>query len=115
MQRVLVVDDDPRVRAALTALLEGTADFVVTASVASAAQARVALAAHSVDTVIVDVHLPRRADGIALIAALSAGHRVVALSIDGTSRNLALAAGATDYVEKTGSPEDILRVLRATS
>ena len=36
MRRVLIVDDDPRVRAALTALITGTTDLSVTAAVGTA-------------------------------------------------------------------------------
>ncbi|GIH72973.1 response regulator [Sphaerimonospora thailandensis] len=111
MISILLVDDDSRVRAALTTLLAGIPDVEVVAAVASTREATAVLAAHQVDVVIVDVLLPRREDGIALIRSLSPGHHVVALSIDGSSREPALAAGAADYVEKNGSPEDILRAL----
>ena len=60
----------------------------------------------------VDVQLPHRDDGITLIQTLSRRYLVVAMSIDGSSRAPALRAGAADFVEKNGNPDDILEALR---
>ena len=55
--------------------------------------------------------LPHRDDGITLIQALSRRYLVVAMSIDGSSRAPALQAGAADFLEKNGNPDDILEAL----
>jgi two-component system nitrate/nitrite response regulator NarL len=112
IHRVLIVEDDSRVRAALTDLLAGTEDFVVTAAVGTAAAAHTVLATAPVDRVLLDVYLPHSDDGMTLIQALSRRYPVIALSIDGTNRTAALRAGATAYLEKDGNPEDILQALR---
>ncbi len=115
MRRVLIVDDDPRVRAALTALITATTDLTVAAAVGTARDARAALATRPVDLILVDVQLPHRDDGIGLIQTLSRRHLVVAMSIDGSSRAPALHAGAADFLEKNGNPDDILEALHRTT
>ena len=111
MRRVLIVDDDPRVRAALTALIAGTTDLTVAAAVGTARDACAALAARPVDLILIDVQLPHRDDGITLIQTLSRRYLVVAMSIDGSRRAAALRAGAAAFLEKNGNPDDILEVL----
>ena len=112
MRRVLIVDDDPRVRAALTALITGTTDLTVAAAVGTARDAWAALATRPVDLILVDVQLPHRDDGISLIRTLSRRYLVVAMSIDGSRRASGLQAGAADFLEKNGNPDDILEALR---
>jgi DNA-binding NarL/FixJ family response regulator len=111
MRRVLIVDDDPRVRAALTALIAATTDLTVAAAVGTARDACAALATRPVDLILVDVQLPHRDDGISLIRTLSRRYLVVAMSIDGSSRAPALQAGAADFLEKNGNTDDILEAL----
>ena len=111
MRRVLIVDDDPRVRAALTALITATADLTVTGAVGTARDAYTALATRPVDLILIDVHLPHPNDGITLIETLGGRYLVVAMSIDGSSRAPALHAGAADFLEKNGHPDDILAAL----
>jgi len=111
-KRVLVVDDDQRVRAALVALLDCTPDLAVAADVGSVAEALVAFDSTAPDAVLVDILLPSRADGLGLIAQLAAYRPVVAISVDGAAREAALAAGASTYLEKDGRPEEILAALR---
>ena len=112
MRRVLIVDDDPRVRAALTALIAATADLTVAAAVGTARDASTALATRPVDLILIDVQLPHRDEGITLIQTFSRRYLIVAMSIDGSSRAPALQAGAADFLEKNGSPDDILEALR---
>ena len=112
MRRVLIVDDDPRVRAALTALITGTTDLTVAAAVGTARDACAALATRPVDLILVDVQLPHRDEGITLIQTISRRYIIVAMSIDGSSRAPALQAGAADFLEKNGSPDGILEALR---
>ena len=112
MRRVLIVDDDPRVRAALAALITATTDLTVTGAVGTARDAWTALATRPVDLILVDVQLPHRDDGITLIQTLSRRYLVVAMSIDGSRRASGLQAGAADFLEKNGNPDDILEALR---
>ena len=106
--RVLVVDDDPRVRAGLAGVLAATPGLMVVASTGSATRALTVAARGLADVAIVDVLLPTLADGVQLVRSLSADVPVVAISLDGTSRTEALAAGAAAYLEKDGAVEDLL-------
>ena len=112
MRRVLIVDDDPRVRAALTVLITATTDLTVAAAVGTARDACAALANRPADLILIDVQLPHRDDGITLIQTLSRRYLVVAMSIDGSRRASGLQAGAEDFLEKNGNPDDILEALR---
>ncbi|MGN6088933.1 MAG: response regulator, partial [Actinomycetales bacterium] len=97
--RVLLVDDDPRVRAALTDLLTASGYDVVTADSADSADSA-ASAYAAPDVAVVDVHLPKRSVGVDAISALKAqGCPVIALSINSSGRAAALEAGAVAYVE----------------
>ena len=108
--RVLVVDDDPRVRAGLAGLLAATPGVVVSAS--TGCPVRAVAARGLADVALVDVLLPTLADGVELVRVLSPYVPVVAISLVGTSRAEALAAGATAYLEKDGAVEDLLAALQ---
>ena len=111
VHRVLVVDDDPRVRAAVRALLDGTSDLTVAAEAATPDQARAALAAGA-DCALVDVRLPAGPD---LVGELATRVPVVAFSVSGASRAGALRAGAAAFVEKDGRADRLLQALRRTA
>jgi DNA-binding NarL/FixJ family response regulator len=114
---VLVVDDDPRVRAAIREtialetdlLLAGEAADAVTAlAVASAVEPRVAL---------VDVLLPDVESGLELVQRLSAQPwcSVIAMSVRSATRHVALAAGAIAFVEKSDDIEALLSAVRTAA
>lgn len=115
--RVLIVDDDPQMRAMLS-LLVGLAS--VTAE--TAADADGALAAVSVarpDVVLVDVHLQGR-DGFALAAELRAREpemRVVVMSGDIASDAMQARAASMGvaFLPKPFDPPTLLAVLGASS
>ena len=117
--RVLVVDDDPRVRAAMTAELTAagcrptaTGPGRFTTSTTAALQRHPAA---QVDVALVDVALPTVAAGVALIEQLSATLPVVAFSINGAARVAAITAGASAYLEKDGDTDRLLRALHTAT
>lgn len=112
VHRVFVVDDDPRVRAAVRALLDGTSDLTVAAEAATPDRARAALAVAGADCALVDVRLPA---GLDLIGELATRVPVVAFSVSGASRAGALRAGAAAFVEKDGRVDRLLQALRRTA
>jgi DNA-binding NarL/FixJ family response regulator len=114
--RVLVVDDDARVRAGLAQTIEAEADLsvVATADTASGALAYVESARPSV--ALVDVLLPDALTGLGLVRRLSEqpGRAVVAISVRSELRGAALAAGAVLFVEK-GDVDAVLSALRTAA
>lgn len=109
-RRVLIVEDDPRVRSALSELLTASGGLCV---VGIATTARDALdAGDCLDVALVDVRLPDLEDGLLVIRKLAAdGHPVVALSASGAARAVSLAAGARAFFEKDSHPDALLAAL----
>lgn len=110
--RVLVVDDDPAIRALLRQTL-AQAGYAV-GEAANAAQALAQRAALAPDLALLDLGLPDR-DGLEILPQLvAAGLAVVVLSArDATAEKVAaLDLGASDYVTKPFDPEEILARVR---
>jgi two-component system response regulator DesR len=115
--RLLVVDDDARVRAAIRRTIALEADLIVVGDAFDAPSA-IALARRTTPAVaLVDVLLPDEPGGLLLLGALSRwqGCAVVAMSVRGELRNAAMGAGAFAFVEKDGDIDAILRAVRAAA
>lgn len=111
--RILVVDNDARVRAALCALIESSPGFSVAGEASSRVGAYEADEALNPDVVVLDILLPSTEDGLELLRHLAANGRVVvALSIRQGLRPAAFAAGAVAFVEKYAGPDALLETLR---
>ena len=113
--RVLVVDDDTRLRALLQRYLEQNGFDVVGAGEVRAAEA--ALARHRIDLIVLDRMLPGE-DGLSWCRRLrDRGERVpiVMLTAQGeeVDRILGLEFGADDYLPKPGNPRELLARIRA--
>ncbi len=117
MIRLLVADDDARVRAALGQTIALEAGLAVVASAASAAAALVLAERTGPSVALVDVLLPDEAAGLALVRSLARrpGCAVVAISVQGGLRRAALAAGAAAFAEKAGDIGAILAAVRAAA
>jgi DNA-binding NarL/FixJ family response regulator len=115
--RVLIVDDDSRVLAALrmTLTLEADLQVVGVAGDAGTALAMATLRAPSV--VLVDVLLPDERTGLDLVSLLSRRPECapVAMSIRSTLRRAAFAAGAVAFVDKGGDIDALLTAVRAAA
>ncbi|WP_432937365.1 SMP-30/gluconolactonase/LRE family protein [Kribbella sp. CA-253562] len=111
---VLVADQDRRVRAALAGLLDAVSGFAVVAATGTAAATLAAAQDLGPDVALVDLLLPDVDSGLDLVRQLSGiqGLRVLALSAQGHLRAAALAAGATDFVDKGTNPEALLAAVR---
>jgi DNA-binding NtrC family response regulator len=112
--RVLVVDDDPRVLQAIahTVMLE-----VGMVMVGNAADARTALSIAQdarPSVALVDVLLPDKVTGLALVRALNQrpGCAVVAMSVRSGLREASRAAGAIAFAEKGGDIDALLHAVR---
>jgi two-component system KDP operon response regulator KdpE len=114
MTRVLVVDDEPPIRRALTANLKARGYDVDAAETGE--QALDLAARHHPDVVLLDLGLPG-IDGLEVIDGLRGWTHVpiVVLSARGAERDkvAALDAGADDYVAKPFGMDELLARLRA--
>jgi DNA-binding NarL/FixJ family response regulator len=115
--RVLVVDDDPRVRSAIGQTIALEIDLVLVARAADAATALVLFEGADPSVALVDLALPDTQTGLDLVRdlALRPGCAVVAMSIYGGLRESALGAGAVRFVEKDGDIDAVLKAIRAAS
>lgn len=114
--RVLIVDDDALVRAALRTILSSADDLEVVGEAADGSETVAAAQAHRPDVVLMDIRMPR-VDGIAAthsLRALPAPPRVIVLTTfhldDYVMR--ALRAGADGFLLKDTPPEEIVRAVR---
>ncbi|WP_030929637.1 response regulator transcription factor [Streptomyces sp. NRRL S-646] len=97
--KVVVADDNPVVRAGLTALLSGRADITVVAEAADGRQAYEAALQHQPDVVLLDVRMPG-VDGISALPYLVQIAPVVMLTYSRESEIVqeALRRGAGGYL-----------------
>ena len=113
-RRVLVVDDDARVRHALRALITSSQGLSLAGEASSAPDALRADEDLCPDVVLLDLLLPSACEGLDALGRLAArGREVIALTIRVGLRRAALDAGAAAFVEKGVSPDVLLDVLRA--
>jgi two-component system KDP operon response regulator KdpE len=112
--RILVVDDEPQIRKALSVNLTARGYEVDTAATGEEALARAA--AHLPDLVLLDIGLPG-IDGIAVVEGLRGWTTVpiIMLSVRDAEEDKvrALDAGADDYVTKPFGMNEVLARLRA--
>jgi DNA-binding NarL/FixJ family response regulator len=114
--RVLIVDDDPLVRAALSVMLANADDIAVVGEAADGEQAQHAIAEHAPHVVLMDIRMPN-VDGLLAterIRALpDAPHVIVLTTFDADEHVLrALRAGASGFLLKDTPPPEILRAIR---
>lgn len=106
--RILIVDDDRHFRRTLHLALDSRGYEVDDAS--NGADALNSVAVHSPDLIILDWHMPGL-DGIQTCQALRAFSEVpviMASANRANSKDVALAAGANDYLAKPFSMNDLL-------
>ena len=116
--RIMLVDDDSRMRQVLRALLE-SAGLTVSHELGDGVEALACLQeGASVEVIITDCHMPRL-DGIAFVAALrAAGNQtpVIMLSGEHDSKLIirAIKAGVNNYVPKPIHPQTLLEKIWQT-
>lgn len=109
MQRLLVIDDDPKLAGLLSEYLGGRGYAVEVAGDGAAGLARAAKG--DVDLIVLDVMMPGM-DGLEVLKALRREHRtpVVMLTArgDDIDRIIGLELGADDYLPKPFNPRELL-------
>ena len=116
MIRVLLVDDDPLVRAGLKMMLGGAGDIEVVGEVEDGSGVAAAVRRHGPDVVLMDIRMPVM-DGIAATRALTGqgtAAQVIVLTTFGADRLVvaAMRAGAAGYLLKHTEPERIVQAVR---
>ena len=116
MVRVLLVDDDTLVRAALTMMLDGANGISVVAEAADGDEVPAAVDAHAPDVVLMDLRMPRT-DGLTATRRLRARSRapeVIVLTTFDADENVlgALRAGASGFLLKDAPPALITDAIR---
>ncbi|HEV7708293.1 MAG TPA: response regulator transcription factor [Asanoa sp.] len=111
--RVLLVDDDPLVRAGLRLMLGGAPDIEVVGEAVDGASVPDQVRRTSPDVVLMDVRMPV-VDGIAATRALGAGPAVIVLTTFDADATVveALRAGAAGFLLKHTPPEQIVEAVR---
>jgi DNA-binding NarL/FixJ family response regulator len=113
--RVLIVDDDALVRAALRMMLSGSADVEVAGEAEDGSQVLEAVRRLRPDVVLMDIRMPR-VDGLAateLLAKESAPPQVIILTTFDADEYVlrALRAGAGGFLLKDTPPADLVRAI----
>lgn len=119
MMRILLVDDQPLVRAGLRLILEPEPDLTIVAECADGDEVVAAVAAHRPDVVVMDVRM-RRVDGATatrLLAETASPPPVLILTTfdDDDTVGAALGAGAAGFILKDAPGEDIVRAVRSVA
>jgi DNA-binding NarL/FixJ family response regulator len=114
--RVLVVDDDPLVRAALAMVIGGAADLELVGEAADGDEVPAAVARCSPDVVLMDIRMPRT-DGLTaterLLQGRDAPEVIVLTTFDADDQVLrALRAGASGFLVKDTPPAAIVEAVR---
>ena len=117
--RVLLVDDDPLVRAGLRMILSSADDVEIVGEAGDGAEAVGAVRAHRPDVVLMDIRMPA-VDGLAataLVTALPDPPRVVVLTTFGLDEYVfrALEAGAAGFLLKDTPPRDLIAAVRVVA
>ncbi|HMA47525.1 MAG TPA: response regulator transcription factor [Frankiaceae bacterium] len=121
MIRILVVDDQPLVRAGIRAVLERGDDLIVTGEAEDGRSALQQLRRHRADVVLMDLRMPVM-DGLEATRRIVADPElaaveVVALTTFDTDELVfaALRAGASGFLLKDTDPDELRRAVRVTA
>ena len=117
--RVLIVDDDPLVRGALTMMLDGAGEIIVVGEAADGAAAITAVDRHAPDVVLMDIRMPGMS-GIAATRRLRDRPRPPENSVLTTYDTddhivRALRAGAGGFLLKDTPPDRIAAAVRSAA
>ncbi|SIQ11513.1 two-component system, OmpR family, phosphate regulon response regulator OmpR [Rhizobium sp. RU35A] len=114
-ERILIVDDDPRIRQMVTRYFEDEG-FLVTGA-QDGASMRKAMADFTIDLILLDLVLPNSEDGLALAREIRATSDVPIVMLTGrddvVDRIIGLEVGADDYIPKPFHLREVLARVRS--
>lgn len=114
--RVLIVDDDPLVRSALTLMLGGRSDLELVGEASNGAEALDLVAGHRPDVVLMDLRMPvlNGLDATTRIFELADPPAVIVLTTFDADEHVvaAVAAGADGFLLKDTPPADIVDAIK---
>ena len=115
--RILLADDQSKIRYALRLLLEREPELDVVGEAAEAKNLLAELGSTQPDLVLLDWELPGLAvvGGLPTLRKVCPGLLIIALSGRFEARQAALAAGADAFVSKGKPPDQLLATLKAIS
>ncbi|MFD2469988.1 response regulator transcription factor [Amycolatopsis silviterrae] len=116
---MLLVDDDPLVRTGLSMILSSTDDLEVVAEAGDGDEVVPKVSMHAPDVVLMDIRMPRM-NGLAATAAVVAlanPPKVLVLTTYDLDEYVfdALGAGASGFLLKEGSPQEIIDAVRVVA
>ncbi|YAL84429.1 response regulator [Dermacoccaceae bacterium W4C1] len=118
--RLMIVDDDPLVRAGLSLILGGSADIELVGEAADGLDGLERTAQLRPDVVLMDVRMPRL-DGVSATERILAEHgeevRVIVLTTFDTDDLVlrALSAGASGFLLKDTPPQQLIEAVRTVA
>ena len=114
-ERILIVDDDSRIRQMVTRYFEDEGFVVIGASDGQAM--RKALSDNVIDLILLDLVLPNSEDGLSLAREIRAGSDVPIVMLTGRDdvldRIIGLEVGADDYIPKPFHLREVLARVRS--
>ena len=114
MDRVLIIDDDPKLTELLQEFLGGRGLFIATAENGVVGLER--LQSNDIDVVVLDVMMPMM-DGFAVLQAIRKVSEVPVIMLtargDDMDRIVGLEMGADDYMAKPFNPRELLARIKA--
>jgi DNA-binding NarL/FixJ family response regulator len=115
--RILLADDHDLVRAGLRSILEQQSDFEVIAEAADGREAIAQAQRLKPDVILMDLTMPHLngIDATRQIVSGQSSSKVIALTVhdDGALASEMLRAGASAYLLKSGTPEELIQAIRA--
>ena len=119
MIRILLVDDDPLVRAGLSMMIQSADDLEVVGEAADGSEVAAAVARHRPDVVLMDIRMPIL-DGLQATQRLQASAdppRIIVLTTFDVDDFVfrALEAGAAGFLLKDTPPRELLQAIRVVA
>jgi two-component system, NarL family, invasion response regulator UvrY len=116
MARILIADDHAVARAGFKQFLEAESDVTEVGEAGTGNETLTKLRASKWDLLLMDIHMPDRS-GLDILQHVVSGYpEVRVLIMSGLPEELyarnVLRAGASGYLSKTGSPEELIKAVR---